>query len=216
LRGEQHRGAVGHELVDDVPQVGAAGGVEAGGRLVQEQHWRAMHQGGGEVEAPPHAAGVGLRRAVGGVGEPEPVEQFGGPPRHLAPAEVGEPADEAQVLAPGQVLVDGRVLAGEADGGAGRLRMGRDVDAEHLGRAVVGVEDRGQDAHGGGLARTVRAEQPEHGAGRHVEVDAAERVDVAEALGEAADPDGGGGGRGARGCRGDHAATFAPIIDWSQ
>ena len=66
LRGEQHGGAVGDERADDVPHAQPAGGVEPGGRLVEEQHRRARHQAGGEVEAAAHAAGVGLHHAVGG------------------------------------------------------------------------------------------------------------------------------------------------------
>ena len=45
--------------------------------------------------------------------------------------------------------------------------------------------------------------------GRHGEVDAGERLDVAEALGEALDPDGGGG-------EGVMAAMVAEIIERSQ
>ena len=59
LRREQHRRAAGDELLDDRPQLGAAARVEAGGRLVEEQHRRAVHERGGEVEAAAHAARVG-------------------------------------------------------------------------------------------------------------------------------------------------------------
>jgi hypothetical protein len=38
LGGEQRGGAVGDELVDDVPHLEAAARVEPGGRLVEEQH----------------------------------------------------------------------------------------------------------------------------------------------------------------------------------
>ena len=43
----------------------------------------------------------------------------------------------------------------------------------------VGTEDGGEDAHDGRLARPVRSEQPEHGAGLHLKGDAVERPDVA-------------------------------------
>ena len=71
------------------------------------------HQCGGQVEAPPHASGVGLEGAVGGVGQVELVEQVPWPRRRLRRREVVEPADHVQVLAPGEVLVDGGVLAGQ-------------------------------------------------------------------------------------------------------
>ena len=78
---------------------------------------------------------------------------------------VGEPADEAEVLAAGEVLVDGGVLAGQADALAHRLRVLGHVDAEHGGPPGVGAQDRGEDAHGGRLAGTVGTEQAEDGAG---------------------------------------------------
>ena len=52
--------------------------VEAGGRLVEEQHRRAVDERGGEVEPPAHAARVGADGPVGGVGELEALEQLVG------------------------------------------------------------------------------------------------------------------------------------------
>ena len=70
------------QLLDDLPQVVAALGVEAGGGLVEEEHRGPGHQGGGQVEAAAHAARVGLERAVAGVGQVELLEQLGGPGGH--------------------------------------------------------------------------------------------------------------------------------------
>ena len=63
--------------------------------------------------------------------------------------------------------------------------FGDDVDAVDDGRPAVGPEQRGEDAHRGGLAGPVRAEQTEHGAAGDREVDAAQGLGVAEALDEA-------------------------------
>ena len=73
-----------------------------------------------------------------------------------------EPPDQLQVLAPGEVLVDRGVLAGETDRAAHPVRVLGDVEAEHLARPPSGQEQRGEDAHRGGLARAVRPEQAEH------------------------------------------------------
>ena len=101
-----------------------------------------------------------------------------------------EAPDELEVLAAGQVAVDGRVLAGEADVVADGIGVARDVDAEHLGVTAGRVRARREDADGRGLAGTVRAEQTEDRSRRDLEVDAAEGLDVAEALLE---PDGADG-----------------------
>src|SRR6266496_3600753 len=72
LGGEHDRDAVADQVPDHPPQVAAAPGVQPGGRLVQVDDPRAADQAGGQVEAAPHAAGVGL----------------GGPGRGLAEREV--------------------------------------------------------------------------------------------------------------------------------
>jgi hypothetical protein len=47
------------------------------------------------------------------------------------------------------------------------VRVANYVEARHLGVAGVGAQQRGEDAHGGGLAGTVGSQQPEHSARRH-------------------------------------------------
>jgi hypothetical protein len=92
----------------------------------------------------------------------------------LLRADVVEPADHLEVLEPGEVLVDGRVLAGQADDLPDLLRPGEDVDVAHPDPAGVGAQQRGEDAHTRGLASPVGAEQAEHGALRHPQVDTVE------------------------------------------
>ena len=53
--------------------------VEPGGRLVEEQHRRPVHERRREVEPAPHAARVGAHQTVGGVGQVEPFEQVVAP-----------------------------------------------------------------------------------------------------------------------------------------
>jgi hypothetical protein len=54
LRGEKERRPARDELADDVPHGEAAPGIEAGGRLIQEEHRRAVDEARGEVEAAAH------------------------------------------------------------------------------------------------------------------------------------------------------------------
>ena len=60
---------------DLLPHLGPDLGVEPGGRLVEEQHLGLVDERQGDVESPLHAARVGAHEAVGGVGEPELLEQ---------------------------------------------------------------------------------------------------------------------------------------------
>ena len=110
-------------------------GIEARGRLVEQHHGRAAGQARAEVEPAPHAAGVGGDAAVGGLGQPEALEHVGGAGLGLAHRQPVEPPDHLEVLAPGELLVDGGELAREPDPAADRQRLGDDVVAEDRSRA---------------------------------------------------------------------------------
>jgi hypothetical protein len=93
-------------------------------------------------------------------------------------------ASREEVLGSGEVLVDRGVLPGEADGAADLVRLGGDVVPADQGGAEVGLEQRREDADGGGLTRAVRAEDTEDGAGGNGEIDPVEGLGGAEALPE--------------------------------
>ena len=71
-----------------------------------------MDQGDGKVEPALHAAGVGLDAVAGAIGQLDQVQRPGDPLRKRGAAEPLESAEEGQVLAAGQVLVD-RQSSGE-------------------------------------------------------------------------------------------------------
>ena len=64
----------------------------------------------------------------------------------------------------GEQLVDGRNLAGEAHAATDGVGLGEDVVTGDAAGAAGGHAQRGEHAHGGGLAGAVRPEQAEHGA----------------------------------------------------
>jgi hypothetical protein len=120
-----------------------------------------------------------IRRPVPRLGQVEQVDQFlratpGGPP-----AEVVEPAHHFQVLEAGQVFVDGRVLAGDADDPPHGPGVLGDVDAVDQRGAGIRPDQRGQHLDGRGLARAVRAEQRLHRSARNRQVEPVERPDGA-------------------------------------
>jgi hypothetical protein len=127
--GEEHRGAVRDEALDDPPERQATARVEPGRRLVEEQHARVHHERTRQVDPPSHAAGEPLHGAVAGLGQVEHVDELARPLPGRAAAEVVEPPDHLEVLEAGEVLVDGGVLPGDADRPARRLGIGDDVDA---------------------------------------------------------------------------------------
>ncbi|BDZ59185.1 hypothetical protein GCM10025872_28420 [Barrientosiimonas endolithica] len=158
LRGEQHGGAAAHQVGDDVPHVAAAARVEAGGRLVEEDHRRVGDQRAREVEPAPHAAGVGLGGAVGRVLEAELREQLAGACLRGRPRQVIEPRDHLEVLEAAEVLVDRGVLPADADAPAHLAGLAHDVGPGHGRVARVGLDQGGEHAHRRGLAGPVRAQ----------------------------------------------------------
>ena len=122
---EQDRGPAADAILDHLPEGEPAAWIEAGGRLVEEDHRRAGDERRGEVEPAAHAAGVGLDQPIGGLGEVEALEQLERALLRLGAREVVEAPDHGQVLLAGQVLVDRRVLAREADLGAELRRRRR-------------------------------------------------------------------------------------------
>ena len=184
LRRQEDGRALRDESLDRLPEGDAAAQVEPCRRLVEEQDRWAGDERGAEVEPSPHAAGVRADEPLARVGQVEGLEQLGRALARDAAAEVVEPADHLQVLEAGQVLVHGRVLAGEPDPLSDPGRVADDVEACDARLAAVGLEQRGQDPDGGRLARAVRPEQPEDAPGLGVQVDAAQGDDVPVALGQ--------------------------------
>ena len=184
LRGEQQRRAGGSQLADHVPHAEPAARIEARRRLVEEQHrWRG-DQCAGEVEPAAHPSGVALHRTVGGIDEVETFEQLDSTPLRAATSQPREPADHHEVLSAGEVLVDGRVLAGQADAGADLVGVRGDVVAGDDRAPLIRDEQRREDPHCRGLAGTVGSEQPEDPADGDLEVEVVERGDRAVALDE--------------------------------
>ena len=93
-----------------------------------------VHERGGEVEAPAHATGEVAQQAIARVDEVELLEEHLDAIGELGSRNLGEPPDEAQVLARGEVLVDRRVLTGEPDRRADRPRVRGHIATENDAR----------------------------------------------------------------------------------
>jgi hypothetical protein len=119
---------------------------------------------------------------------------------------VTQSGDQHEVLPAGEHVIDRGELAGQADRLAHLAGLRGDVEAVHRGGARVGLQQRRQDPHQRGLARTVRAEQREDAPRPHVEVDAPQHVQVLERLLDALHPD-----RGFEGLVSSHAFVSFPL-----
>ena len=184
LRGEDDRGAVADELAQHLPQVAAAARVEPGGRLVEEQHLGRGDEAGGQVEPAAHAAREGLHQLVGRVGEVEPLEQLVGPAAGLGLGQVVQAADHLEVRLGRSAArrpwpagrprrCGARTAAGSRRRRRGRRRVaGPSVGCESVVRMRMAVV----------LPAPLWPSRPSTVPGAHVEVEVAQRPEVAEAL----------------------------------
>src|SRR3989338_6357191 len=168
------------QRTDYFPQRQAARRVKPRGRFIEKKDGWLVDQRRGEVEAPAHAAGVGLELAIGCVQEVEFGEKLVRAMRGVFDRMMVEAADHDEVFSTGQDLVDSCVLSGKADGAAHLVRLGDDVVAVHARRALVGLHQRREYTHEGRFARAIRPEEAEDSAPLDCKVDARERLYGAE------------------------------------
>ena len=156
--------------------------VEAGARLVQDEDGRVVHEGCDEGGLLLHAFGHPLE--IGRGVQLQLVE-------HVVPILEIDVAEHGRLsLKEGESarLVGERDLAGHvADQMFDLLRLRPAIETLDGAGALVGVEEAHQMADGGGLARTVGADEPERLSLLHLEIDVEDAAPAAVVLGQAVD-----------------------------
>lgn len=206
--GEDDRGA---ELLVQpqhvLPDPGTAVRVEPGGGLVEEEHFRLVDQGHGDVQAAALATREGADRPLGQALQFERGHQVLRPGSGLRTGETVGAALGGQFVDDPEVAAGAVALAEVADAVTDAARVGQHVVAGDDGGARGRREESGQHPQTGGLPGAVGTEEGDHGAGFDIEVEAAHGFDGlsfdTEAAGEFTGTDHGfshtglmGGGRG--------------------
>src|SRR6266511_4300317 len=183
--GEQDRLAEVAQALHQLPRAAPGRGIEAGGRLVEEEQVGVADDAEGEVQAALLAAGQrpGPRRPL--VAETDHVDHLGGVARVRVVA-----AEQRDDLLDAQLAVDAGGLEHDADPFAEGPLAALRVEAEHLDLAGGAAPVALQDLHRGRLAGPVGAEQGEALALGHLEVDPGDRLDLPIGLAQPLDPDG--------------------------
>ena len=172
------------QRADRRPRLAAGVGVEAGGRLVEEQQVGVAHEREREVEAAPLPARQRGDEVVAARVELHELDHLVDPPWPRVPAGV-----HLEHLADGEVLLQARVLQHDPHALAHRALAVGGVVAEHRDLAGVAQPVALEDLDGGRLAGAVGAEEAEHLAGGDVEADAAHRLDAVVGLAQVAHSD---------------------------
>ena len=187
VRGENDGGALRVDLAQELPHRAAQFDVDAGGRLVEDQQLRLVHQRPRDHQPPLHAAGEVARRLVAFVPQPEPLQiALGALARDCARQAVvtGLIADDVEHLLE---LREVELLRHHAEIAFGAGKIDVDVFVEHAHAAAALAHQRTDDADGGRFTGAVRPQQCEEVALGDVEIDPLQRLEaVAVDLGQAA------------------------------
>src|SRR6516165_12482818 len=154
---DQDREAVARHVMNEVPELASRLGVDACGRLVEQQELRLVQDAGGKRKALFPAAGELRGKLVATVSEPHALHDA----THCL-ACVGHLVNachEIEILEHRQVVVEAELLRHVADLVADQWRLPDDVEPKTGAVSAVGDEEPAQYANGGSLAATIGAEK---------------------------------------------------------
>ena len=194
LRGEHDRRPRccqgGHRL----PEIGAAGRVQPGGRFIKEQGRRLRDQRRGQVQATTLPTGVGADQAVDERAQVQLGDELLGPLLRPTAGQLVEPGEQGEILPAGQLLIDSRTLSGHADQLPDHVRLALHIESQDAGFPGLGFQHGGEHMNGGALARPVRPQDREHLSGADLETHVHHRCHIPERLRKLPGEDDGGPG----------------------
>ena len=109
------RFALALDLREHLPDRDARHRIEAGGRLVEEEDARLVHQAARDLDAPPHAARQVLHLRLAPLRQLDRLEQLGDQPLALRARHAVQLREDDQVLLDAQLEVAGHRLRNDAD-----------------------------------------------------------------------------------------------------
>jgi len=184
VRGDDEGVGIAPQFQDGVAHQLGALGVHGAGRLVQQQDGRIVQHGPYQGQLLLHALGELAQTAIEGVPQPEALHQQPGPLAAGAIVEMIQAGEEIEVFEGLHALVEAVLFGQHAHPEAHLLRLGDGIVTGNPGPAEGRLEDRGQHAHGGGLARAVRPQQGQDAAGFHLQRHMVYRPEAAKVLGQ--------------------------------
>ncbi|MDT4845862.1 hypothetical protein FQZ97_798630 [compost metagenome] len=166
-------------LLQHEVQLLGSDGVQANGRLVQQQQLRLTEQGLSQPKSLAHALGIGAHPLPGKIGEPHPLQQL----RHLPARCAFQTGEISQHLPAAELFVEADILRqiSQSPAPLPSMRAARCL-AEYPHLPGTGRIESEDELHGGALAGAVVTEQPQHLAGMQIEVQAIQRLEAAPLL----------------------------------
>ena len=170
------------QLGNQLAHLARAGGVEAVGRLVEDDDVGVAHQGRGDAQALLHAQRVRLVLRMRALRQADQLQRlFDARVRDVAQRD----RDHLEVVVAREVRVERRRLDHRADAPQRRPGVRRHVVAEAQRAPRRRPHEAEDHANGGALAGAVGSEEAEHLAGVEVDIEPADGLDLAVALAQA-------------------------------
>ncbi len=183
-RDEDRHAVAPRQLAENAPEGRARHRIDAGGRLVEDQHLGAVDQRNRETEALADAERQRIGQGVHRPGEVESLGHLAHPVRDAVLGKLEQARVQLEVLAHGQLGVEREGLAHVADPAAHAHVVRIDLAAKEPRRALARGQEAGQRLHRRGFAAAVRAEEAEDLAPFDAEAHMIDRGEIAEAHGE--------------------------------
>ena len=187
--GGQHNGVtVAIEPANELPQPLAQLHIDAGGRLVEHDYGRPMHQRLRHQHPPLHAAREHAHVGVGLVSQIETGEDFINPGVVAADAKIARL--QTQRLTHREEGVKHQLLRHHAELAAGLTVIGDHVVAHDGELALIDTGEPRQGRNQRGFARAIGPQQAEELALLHLEINSVERLELTVALAHPGDTNG--------------------------
>src|SRR5215211_6377964 len=161
VRGEQDGEPVAIQLPDVAPQLVAQLHVHPGRRLVEEEHFRVMHERAGEENAPLHPTGQGVDPLLALLREGEAFEQLLCSFSGFLFGDAVVAGVEEHGLLDGQELVEVYLLGGDPDHAPRLPELPVSISSEDLDDTRVRARQAHDAVYERRLPRPVRPQEPE-------------------------------------------------------
>ncbi len=177
------------QLQDVFPDFSSRLGIESQGRFVKKQDFGCVHQPPRDFQPSLHTARERLDEGILFLGEFNEVQDSLKPLPANVLLQPVHPGMEIKIFPGGQLFIQGRLLEYNPDVLAHIVFILPHIETGHCGRSRCGLKQGCQHADGGGLTRTVGAQETEQFPFFHVECDVVDSGKVFELFNQIPDSD---------------------------
>src|SRR5437660_10606866 len=190
VSGDKERDAMPRKLEEQIPELAARDGVDAGSGLIEEKKFRLVQHGAAESEALLPAAGELRGQAIQVRLEAVELDNLFKAALEARGLEAVNAAVELQILRDSQIVIETEVLRHVADSLADSFRIGADIEPFDVSLAATERQKAGEHFDDRRFSAAIGAEETEDFAFLDAEADIVDRREATEAPNEMLGGDG--------------------------